>query len=90
MKADEYSFDPERIVVDGSAPRLRFALDNVGSLAHNLYVRAGERTLGGVRSFPAGEQRRFEVRVPPGSYQLICTVGDHAELGMVGELEVRR
>jgi plastocyanin len=89
VKADEYSFDPERIVVEGAPSSLRFDLDNVGSLAHNLHVLDGDRSLGGVRSFPAGEQRRFTVRVPPGSYRLVCTVGDHEELGMVGRLEVK-
>ena len=29
-----------------------------------------------------------EVRVERGSYEFICTVGDHAELGMRGTLKV--
>lgn len=90
VNADEYSFDPERIVVEGSSSPLRFSIDNVGSLAHNLHVRDGDRLLGGVRSFPSGEQRTFTIRLAPGTYRLVCTVGDHEDLGMVGELEVRR
>lgn len=89
VEADEYKFDPGRIVVEGSPARLRFTIDNVGSLAHNLHVIDGDRTLGGTRSFPPGEQRSFSVRVPPGSYRMICTVGDHEQLGMVGRLEVK-
>jgi plastocyanin len=89
IEADEYSFDPGRLIVTGAPPQLRITLDNVGSLAHNIRVLDGERDLGGLRSFPSGEQRDTAVRVPPGEYRLVCTVGDHEELGMTGELEVR-
>lgn len=90
VKADEYSFDPGRVVVDGARPRIRLRLENAGSLAHNIHVLDGERDLGGVPSFSAGESRSASVAVPPGSYRLVCTVGDHEELGMTGELEVKR
>ena len=89
MKGDEYSFDPGRVIVSGAPPELRITLDNSGILAHNIRVLDGDRDLGGVRSFPPGEQRSASVRLPPGKYRLVCTVGDHEELGMKGELEVR-
>ncbi len=89
VKADEYSFDPTRVIVDGAPPRIRLTLENAGSLAHNIRVLDGERDLGGVRSFSSGESRSANVTVPPGSYRLVCTVGDHEELGMTGDLEVR-
>jgi plastocyanin len=84
---EEYSFDPSNIVV--SAPgTLRVTLSNEGSLAHNLkLIRDGEE-LGGTPSFPGGESRSASLRVGPGSYDLICTVGGHAELGMKGMLKV--
>ncbi len=87
VTAKEYSFDPGRVVATGGEP-LRFILDNEGDLAHNLKVFAGERELGGIQSFPAGEERSFRVALPPGSYELVCTVADHRELGMEGRLEV--
>lgn len=87
VTAREYSFDPGRIVATGGGP-LRFVLANEGDLAHNLKVFAGERELGGTESFPAGQERTFRVAVPPGSYALVCTVADHRELGMEGELQV--
>lgn len=89
IEADEYSFDPGRVIVTGAPGDLRITLDNVGSLAHNIRVLDGDRDLGGLRSFPSGEERSATVRVPPGKYRLICSVGDHEELGMKGELEVR-
>ncbi len=90
IEADEYSFDPGDVIVTGAPGELRITLDNVGTLAHNIHVLDGDRDIGGVRSFPPGEQRDATVRVSPGKYRLVCTVGDHEELGMKGELEVRK
>jgi plastocyanin len=84
----EYSFDPAGIVVRG-AGRLTIRLRNEGSLAHNIKVRRGGERLGGTPSFPAGESKSALVVLEHGSYELVCTVGDHAELGMKGELTVR-
>jgi plastocyanin len=85
--AKEYSFDPSTIVVSGPGT-LRVTLRNEGSLAHNLKVMKDGRALGGTPSFPGGESRSARLRVETGSYELVCTVGDHAELGMTGKLEV--
>ena len=89
--AKEYRFDPDRIVVKGAGAdvRLRVALDNRGSLAHNLRVRAGKREIVGLRSFPPGEKRPLSAALERGEYDFVCTVADHEELGMVGKLEVR-
>lgn len=88
VTAKEYAFDPGRIVVTGKAEELRITLDNRGTLAHNLKLLDGERELGGTQSFPPGERRSARVPVQPGTYRFVCTVADHRELGMEGELEV--
>jgi plastocyanin len=85
--AKEYSFDPSTIVLRGPGT-LRVTLVNEGSLAHNLKLRRDGEELGGTPAFPAGESRSARVRVESGSYEFICTVGDHAELGMRGTLKV--
>ena len=89
--ADEYRFDPARIIVKsaGRNVRLRVALDNRGTLAHNIHVLDGDRELAGLRSFPPGEKRPLSVNLLPGEYDYVCTVADHEELGMVGRLEIR-
>jgi plastocyanin len=86
--ADEYSFDPETIVLTGSG-ELTVELDNDGVLAHNLRVFEGETDVGGTPTFVGGDPRPGSVRVEPGAYALVCTVGDHADLGMTGKLTVR-
>ena len=85
----DYSFDPATVVTTGGGGDLRITLDNRGSLAHNVKVFQGERDLGGSPTFAGGDTRTGSARVAPGRYELICTVGDHAELGMRGVLEVR-
>jgi len=85
----EYSFDPENVVVTGGGGKVKITLDNQGSLAHNLKIEEGDRDLGGTPTFPGGDARSGTVNLKPGSYTMICTVGNHADLGMVGKLEVK-
>jgi plastocyanin len=91
MSADEYRFDPGRITIRGKgrSARLRIVLSNRGSLSHNIHIREGDRDLAKTRSFPEGESESVSASLPSGSYRYVCTVADHEELGMVGELEVR-
>lgn len=88
VKAHEYAFDPDRVVVRGPGP-LTLRLRNDGELAHNIRVRRGGEEIGGTPSFPPGRTESAKLRLRPGKYELLCTVGDHAELGMKGELEVK-
>jgi plastocyanin len=89
--AKEYSFDPPAVVVTGGSGALpvSFTLDNRGTLAHNLRVLRDGRELGGTPTFQGGRTASGTVRLGPGRYRLVCTVGDHAQLGMNGTLEVR-
>lgn len=91
MGADEYRFDPGRIVVRGAGreARIRITLVNRGTLAHNIHVREDERDLAATRSFKPGGERSVSLDLPPGTYDYVCTVADHEELGMVGKLEIR-
>ena len=90
VSAGEYSFDPGTVTVRGSPPRLEVTLRNSGSLAHDFVVLDGEQELGGTPTIPSGDRRTASVELEPGSYRFVCTVGDHRELGMEGELTIRR
>jgi plastocyanin len=85
--AKEYSFDPAGIVVRGPGV-LRLTLKNEGSLAHDLKLMKDGRVVGGTPPFPAGESRSARLTLERGEYEFVCTVGDHAELGMKGKLRV--
>ena len=87
-RADEYSFDPGRIV---AAPgELRITLRNSGSLAHDLRVRRAGDELGGTGVITEGKAATASVSLSAGRYEFFCSVGDHEKLGMKGRLEVRR
>ena len=88
VTAHEYSFDPNRVVVSG-AGALRIVLRNDGDLAHNIHLQRDGKDIGGTPSFAPGDSRSVRLRVQPGTYELLCTVGDHAQLGMKGELTVK-
>jgi plastocyanin len=88
VEGREYSFNPGRVVVDGQGG-LTVELDNAGSLAHNLRIERNGRDVGGTPTLAEGRTGSGRVRLAPGTSEMICTVGDHAELGMRGKLEVR-
>ena len=88
VSADEYSFDPGRVKVRGAGP-LTIRLRNDGDLAHNLRIERDGEDIGGTPTFGGGETQSGRVHLEHGSYEMICTVGDHAELGMTGEVRVR-
>jgi plastocyanin len=85
----EYSFDPETVVAQGAGGKpLEIRLKNGGALAHNLRVFRDEDDVGGTTTFQGGETRSASLTLGPGSYRMVCTVGNHEELGMHGKLEV--
>jgi plastocyanin len=86
--AREYSFDPPHVVLAGGPAQINVALDNRGTLAHNLKLFKDGREVAGTPSFEGGRTRAAWVKLQLGSYRMVCTVGDHEELGMVGTLDV--
>ena len=86
--ADEYSFDPSTIDLQG-AGTLTVTLRNEGALAHNLKVLRGDEEVAGTPTLPAGRTESARLNLEHGTYRIICSVGDHEELGMTGTLRVR-
>src|ERR671921_1703984 len=54
VSADEYSFDPGRVVVRGAGP-LTIRLRNAGDLAHDLRLRRAGEEAGGTPVIPGGD-----------------------------------
>jgi plastocyanin len=89
--ADEYSFEPKNVIVNSGTSQpstVRFVLRNNGSLAHDLQVQKDGAELGGTPIFGPGKTKSGEAVLGPGTYEFLCTVGDHAALGMKGKLTV--
>jgi plastocyanin len=90
VKGYEYGFDPGTITIRGarSEAQVRFELKNDGTLPHDLHVREGDEELGGTDAIGGGESAGATVRLARGEYEVYCSIGDHAELGMTGTLRV--
>ena len=84
----EYRFDPAHVVLAGGPAQVNVALENRGSLAHNLKLFKDGREVAGTPTFEGGRTRTAWIKLELGSYRMVCTVGNHEELGMVGTLEV--
>lgn len=89
--ADEYSFEPKKVTVNSGTTQptvVRFVLRNNGSLAHDLHVQKNGSDEGGTPIFGPGKIESGQATLGPGTYEFLCTVGDHADLGMKGTLIV--
>ena len=91
VKGDEYSFRPGTITVrSGGRPRVpvRFEFHNVGSLPHDIHVRRDGDDLGGTEAVGDGKTASATVELDAGDYEIFCSIGDHADLGMTGDLKI--
>lgn len=89
--ADEYAYEPKNVIVNSGTTGptvVRFVLRNNGALAHDLHVRRQGEDLGGTPIFGPGAIKSGQATLSPGRYEFLCTVGDHADLGMRGTLTV--
>lgn len=92
---DEYRLRPENIEVPAGPIHLQAA--NSGRLTHNLAIESLDReegeeaTLyGRTDTLHPGERgtERDPITLKPGKYRLVCTIGNHDDLGQYGELKV--
>jgi plastocyanin len=89
--ADEYAFEPKNVTVNAGTSQpsvVRFVLRNNGSLAHDLHVQKDGVDKGGTPIFGPDKTESGQATLAPGTYEFLCTVGDHAALGMKGTLTV--
>jgi plastocyanin len=89
--AFEYRFEPQNVVVNSGTTKpsvVRFVLRNNGTQGHDLHIEKDGRDLGGTPVFGPGQTKAGQATLSPGTYQFICTVGNHADLGMKGTLTV--
>ena len=89
IKGLEYKFEPGNVVVEGGGGPTEIVFENGGALAHNVRIESSGEDIGGSPTFTGGEKRSSTVDLKPGEYELICTVGDHAQQGMTGKLTVK-
>jgi len=90
---DEYRLVPQD--VEMTAGRVRLEAVNRGRLTHNLHVvqqdpenaEAPPQEIGGTRTAQPGELTTAALEdLPAGEYRIVCTIANHDDLGMRGEL----
>jgi uncharacterized cupredoxin-like copper-binding protein len=95
VRLDEYRVLPEHIQV--TAGRVTITARNTGRLTHNLVVVQFSRPLGDevehqygqpTNTLFPGETGSTTVNLKAGKYRLICTIGNHDNLGQYAELKV--
>jgi plastocyanin len=89
VTGSEFKFNPGNVTVTGGGGPIKFDFKNDGSTAHNLKIEKDGEDVGGSDTFQGGKSEDFTADLAPGDYTLICTVGDHAGLGMKGKLTVK-
>jgi plastocyanin len=94
LKLDEFRIVPQDVTAP--AGRLRIIVRNRGVLTHNVTVedipsdpQAQPNVLGRTPTVHPGQRAQAYVTLRPGRYQLVCTIANHANLGMTGTLVVR-
>jgi len=84
VEGREFSYTPEKIKIS-SGEAVRIVFKNKGSLIHDLTLEG----VGKTEVIPPGEESSILLKdLAPGTYKIFCSVGNHAQLGMVATLEV--
>jgi uncharacterized cupredoxin-like copper-binding protein len=91
---DEYAITPQDISVPSG--RVELVARNIGRLTHNLQIEvppkdpdAQTETLGETPTAQPGTTVDATVDLKPGTYLMRCSLANHDDLGMYGELVVR-
>lgn len=87
VRADEYYFDPQ--VINTQPGDLKITVRDIGTLAHNMRIFRDDRQVGHAAPVEPGETTSTTVKLTPGRYEMVCTIGDHDKLGVRGEIIVK-
>jgi plastocyanin len=84
---DEFLIRPQNIEVPSG--RVEFAIADRGRLRHSFRLWGPDSAPVEVESIFPGDTVHEAASLAPGEYRMVCTVSNHAELGMTGKLVVR-
>jgi plastocyanin len=84
---DEFLIAPQDITVEPG--RATFRITDRGRLRHSFRLWGADSEPVNVQTLFPGEEAVRTADLAPGEYRMVCTVSNHAELGMSGRLIVR-
>jgi uncharacterized cupredoxin-like copper-binding protein len=83
----DFSIDPANPSV--KAGTVTFNVTNDGEVVHNLEVEGNGIEEELEQDLQPGDSGELTVDLQPGTYEWYCPIGNHAEMGMEGELTVK-
>lgn len=94
LRLDEYRVLPQ--AVSAPAGELRMIIRNLGLQPHNVAVETipevgsdePAKEIARTSTVHAGQRSEVTFRIKRGTYQLVCTIANHDDLGQVGTLVV--
>jgi hypothetical protein len=84
---DEFLIAPQDVVAPRGPITLKIA--DRGRLRHSFRLWGADGEPVTVRTIFPGDVKLRTADLAPGEYRMVCTVSNHAELGMTGRLVVR-
>jgi len=95
LRLDEYRIVPQ--AVSAPAGQLRLIIRNVGKLPHNVQVQTipdvgsedPPEVIARTATVHAGDRAEVRFAIEAGRYRLVCTIGNHDDLGQTGSLVVK-
>jgi plastocyanin len=84
---DDFFITPQK--VRAKPGRITFTVTNRGAIGHTLHVKQGDRDVAAIKTLLPGARATTSGVFKKGDYKLVCTLGNHEELGMYGTLTVR-
>jgi plastocyanin len=84
---DEFLIRPQN--VDVAAGSVTFVVTDRGRLRHSFRLWGPDSAPVEVETIFPGDAIERRADLTPGEYRMVCTVSNHAELGMTGRLVVR-
>jgi plastocyanin len=86
---DDFLIRPQNIAVHVPVGRVEFRIVNRGRLRHSFHLWGENRAPIEIERLAPGASTSASAYLPRGEYRMVCTLSNHAELGMTGRLVVR-
>ena len=84
---DEFLIAPQNLTAKPG--RVTFRVVDRGRLRHSFRLWGADSAPVEIEGILPGDETVRVGRLAPGEYRMVCTVSNHAELGMTGRLVVR-
>jgi plastocyanin len=86
---DEFLIRPQNVEVEVPAGKMSITVTNRGRLRHSFRLWGANSAPVEIETLHPGQRVGDGVSIARGEYRMVCTVSNHAELGMTGRLVVR-